>query len=122
LNHFDIVASRVLRGQQAVPGAGCAADAGDVPVPGAAAVGIHFDFHRLRRPHVGQLRLFEVRGHPDVAQRNDRHQVLAGLDILSHIDGAAANDTIDWGFDGGVLEIELRLVQRRLITLNLSAG
>ena len=41
-----------------------------------AAVGVHLDDRALARPHVGQLRLLEVRGHPDVLERDERQQRL----------------------------------------------
>ena len=60
-----------------------------------------------------QLRLLEVGGDPDVVERNDRHQLLAGRDVRAHFDRLFADDPVDRRDDGAVAEIEFGLVDQR---------
>ena len=79
-------------------------------------------FDGLAGLHLGQLGFLEVGGHPDFAQRNDGHQVLPGADVLSDLHGALADDSVDRSDDGGVAEIELRLVECGFGALRLRLG
>ncbi len=91
-------------------------------IPLAAAVGVYFDLHRLSGLHVFELSFLEIGGNPNVAQGNNRHKVLPGRDVLTYLYGPFADNSVHGGDDGGVVEIELRLVERRLIAQYLSVG
>src|SRR5208282_6310570 len=77
LYYLNVVSGSILRRQQAVLGAGCAADAGNMARPLAATVSVNFDVDRLTRVHVVELGLFKVGRDPHIAQWNNRQQVLA---------------------------------------------
>ncbi len=72
--------------------AGRRGDAVDVALELAAAERVHFDRGALAGRMFRELRLLEVRGDPDVVERDERHQRLAGLDDLADFDGLAADD------------------------------
>ena len=72
-------------GKQAQAAAGGAGDGIHVAAHGSA-VHVHFDFGALSGMYSGQLGFLEVRRDPDVLQRNDGHQALAGLDDLTGLD------------------------------------
>ena len=120
LDDFDVVAGRVLRRQQAVARAARARDVEHAAVVGAA-VGVDGDRDGLPGTHVLQLRFLEVGGHPDVAavERNDGQQLLAGRDVLSRLHGSAADESGHRRDDGGVLQVQLRLLQLRRAALGL---
>ena len=86
LHHFDVVAGRILRRQQAEFRARGGRNAVDVRVEDPAAIGVDRDGGGLARMHIRQLGLFEIGGDPDVLLRNDRHQRLARLNDLSGLD------------------------------------
>ena len=72
--------------------------------------------------HLRELGLFEIRDDPDIFLRNDRHQRLARLNDLAGLHGLLAHDAGDRRFDGGVFQIQARLIQRRLRQLNAGFG
>src|SRR4029079_13986723 len=114
LHHLHEVAGRVLRRQQAELGAGRRGDAVDVALELAAAERVHFDRGLLAGTHRLQLRLLEVGGDPDLLEIDDRPQRLSRLDDLPRLDRLAADDAGAGGLDGGVFEVQLRLLQRGL--------
>ena len=61
-------------------------------------------------PHVLLLRLLEVGDHPDIFQRNDRHQRLTGLDDLTRFDRFACDGSRDRSLDRRVIQLDLRCV------------
>src|SRR6266566_3662934 len=89
LNNFDEVARRVFGWQQREARARGGGDAVDLAREFLPADRIDLHSHALARTHVLQLRLLEVRRHPDFVERNDRHQRLAWLNDLSLFDGLA---------------------------------
>jgi hypothetical protein len=122
LHDLHVVARRVLRGQQAELRARGGRHAVDVAAVLLAAVGIHGDRRGLARAQLDELVLLEVRGDPDVLERDDRQQRLAGLHDLAQLRRAFAHDTGDRRLDGGVLEVELRLSHRGLGLRDLRLG
>src|SRR4029077_20568784 len=66
--------------------------------------------HKLARSHPFQLRLFEVRGDPDVVQWNNDEQALSRLDAVTELNRFSSNHAADWSVDLRVAEIELRAV------------
>jgi hypothetical protein len=78
------------------------------------AVSIHAALRFLSRLHLLQLCLFEVRGDPQIVEIDDGDQRLPSLHDLSGLNGALADNTRERCPHRGVLQIELRLFQRRL--------
>ena len=72
LHDFHIVASRILRRQQAEARAAGAGDAIHFAVV-FSAVGVDFNRDALADLHFAELRLFEIRGDPDVVEIDDLH-------------------------------------------------
>src|SRR6266581_6150051 len=68
LHHFHVIPGRVFRRQQAQHRARRSRDRVHVPAE-RLPVRIHFHFRFLSRPHVLQLRFFEIRRHPHVVLR-----------------------------------------------------
>ena len=56
-----------------------------LPLNSRAAERVDLDGRALAGAHVLQLRLLEVRGHPDVVELDERHQRLARLHDLAGI-------------------------------------
>ena len=91
-------------------------------LPLATAVGIDLDLRSLRWPHAGELGLLEVGRDPDLTKRNDGHQVLAAGYVRTYLHGALADNAIHWSHDGGVGEIQLRLIKRSFGALRQGIG
>src|SRR5882724_4521550 len=86
LHDLDPVAGRVLRGQQREGGARAGAEPGYLAmITEAAAIKISTQGHGLADAHRGQLGLLEVRIHPDLVERHDRHQRRTGADALTEL-------------------------------------
>ncbi len=86
LHDFDVVAGRVFRRQQAEARAGGGGDAVHVPLELAAPYASTSIVARWPGSHVAQLRLLEIGRDPDVVERDDGHQRLAGLHDLADFD------------------------------------
>jgi|SRR5271166_1007460 len=56
--------------------------------------------------HAAELCFFEVRCDPDVVDRNDREQCLAGLNAISNLDGLVSDDAANGSVNGGVAEVQ----------------
>src|ERR1700685_861323 len=121
LHHFHVVASGIFGRQQAEAGAAGAGDAIDFTLV-IASGRIYFDVDFLTDFHLTQLRLFKVGGNPDVFERNNLHQFLAGSDILPDLDGAVADHAIDGSNDFCVLQVQLRLIEIGLFALDIGFG
>src|SRR5260370_28560282 len=93
LNDFHIVAGRIFRRQQAEPIA-----AGPRHVLHVTAIGspkrIDVNGHALTAMHAGELRLLEVRDHPDVVGLGYEHQRLPWLTPRAQLNGALTDDAI----------------------------
>ena len=74
---------------------------------------VHRDMHRLPRQHAGDLRLFVIRGDEDLADRDHRHDLRAGLQIIPHRDGLVTDHAIERGANLGVAEIKRGLLRPR---------
>ena len=112
LHDFHEIAGRVLRGQQRQSRAGAHGEAGDASLERPlAAIHVHVEFHALADPQIAELSFLEIRIHPDVAQRADRHEALADLDVVARVHVATGDDAVDLGDDRAVAQIELRLVE-----------
>src|SRR4029078_5339446 len=70
---------------------------------------VDLDLDRLAIADIGELRLLEVRDHIDRIQRYDRHQLRAGLRILSDPERARANRAVHRRLDLRVGKVERRL-------------
>ena len=75
------------------------------------------DVRRLPRPQVGELRLLEVRVDIDVLERHQRHQPRARLHIFARLGRAVADDAVEGRAHDRVVEIELRLVDGKLVLI-----
>jgi hypothetical protein len=75
---------------------------------------IHFELRALADPQVAELGFLEIRIHPDVAQRADRHEALADLHIVAGIHVASRDDAVDLRDNGAIAQVELRLLRRTL--------
>ena len=100
IRSLDEIARRVLGRQQSQRRAGAHRKTGDPAreyAPAAIHVGIHVD--RLTDTQILQLCLFEIGVDPNFAKRADRHQTLAGQDIIAGIDIAARDNAVNFGDD-----------------------
>ena len=110
LHHLDEVARGILRRQQRQRRSGPHRKAGDPAlehVPAAVHVDIEID--RLADAQVAQLRLLEIGIDPDLAERADRHQALADLNVIARIDVAARDDAVDLRDDVAIAKIQFGL-------------
>ena len=112
LHHLHVVSGRILRRQQAESRTAGAADRLHSAAV-FAAVRVHAELDPLARFHALKLRLLEVGGHPDVVERNHRHELLARRNVLTDLHGLLADDPANRSDDGAVAEIESRLIERR---------
>ena len=82
------------------------------------------DFHRraLAGTHVLQLRLLKVRGDPYVVDLHEREERLARLHDLPDVDPLLRDDAGRGRLDDGVLQVELRLRERRARLLRVRVG
>ena len=79
LYYFDVVARGIFRRQKAESGTRRRGDAVHVsPVLPAASISVDFHVDPLTNPHLLELRLFEIGRHPNVIQRDQRHDLLTG--------------------------------------------
>src|SRR5262249_42570194 len=86
----------------------------------APAVSVHSDNCKLAEAHLLELRLLEVGCYPDVLEGYDREQRLTGLHDLAALHRFLADYAGLWRNDGGVLEVQSRLVQCGLSLLDPS--
>ena len=80
-------------------------------------VGIDFDLRRLTRTHIGELRLLEVRRHPDL-RRHDRRKGLADLHALL----PASTDLFVTRPATARRDLRIGLLQLRLMQFGLRLG
>ncbi len=66
LNHFHVVPGGIFWRQETEGSTATGLDAIDMTLEGSAAKCIHFDFHRLARPHQPDLVLLKIRYDPNV--------------------------------------------------------
>src|SRR5208282_133022 len=123
LHDFHVVAGSVLGRQQTETLSAGARDGIDAPLillPGS----IYRHLRRLAGMNVLQLRLLEICSDPEVplAQRNDLHHLLAGLDVLPNLDRAIADRPADWRGHSGVLQVEFRLIEGGFFLLHDGFG
>src|SRR5208282_578507 len=111
LHNFDVIAGGVFGREQAEARTAGASDGIDMPLVGLA-VRIHRDVSRQTWLHLLELRLLEVRRDPEVAfaERNNLHHLLAGLHVLTDLNGAVADDSADRRHDFRVRKVEFRLL------------
>jgi hypothetical protein len=110
LHDFHVIAGGIFRRKQAEERPGCAGDAVHVALEGFAA-GINMNFGLLSHTHVAKLRLFKVRGDPDLIERHDSEQLLAGLHVHAD-DDRFIHLAADRGDNFRVLQVQLGLLQR----------
>src|SRR5437870_13534527 len=92
LDNLHVVAGRILRRQQAEARAGGGRDAVDMSFEFPAAVRVDAERRPLAGPHVRELGFLEVRGDPDVLERDERQERLPWLYNLTHLDRLATHD------------------------------
>ena len=123
LYYLYIIACGILGRQQTIAGSARAGKIQNVTIVDAA-VGVNRDFDGLAGPHVRQLCFFEISGDPDIGavQRNNRHQLLAGRDVLAWLDRPLSNDPADWRDNRCVLHVQLGLLKIRGGSLGFRRG
>src|SRR6266851_7146797 len=93
LHHLYVVASRVLGGQEAEAIAARARQVPDIAIV-VAAEGVDVDGDLLATMHPRELRLFEIRGHPDLVRLSHEHQRLSGFDSRAPLRRSSAGDAV----------------------------
>ena len=83
LHDFNVVPGGVFRRQQTEDRARAPTHTRYPSFP-RATVCIEFDLNGLSRSHMGQLRFFEVRGDPNIVERNNLYQLLSDADVLAN--------------------------------------
>ena len=113
LDDFREIAGGVLRRQQSELRAAAGRQADDSAVQMDIGEGVHRDIDLLAAEHPLDLRLLEVRDDVDAAaERDDRHQPRAGLNILPDPHRQIADPAVDRRMNIGAAEIEPRRLQR----------
>ena len=94
--------------------AGAHGETGDSALEFATAA-VHVDLaaHPLADPQVGELGLLEVGVDPDLGERPDGHQALAGLDVVAGVDVAPGDHAVDLGDDVAIAKVQLGLRRGR---------
>ena len=69
-----------------------------------------------------ELGLLEVRGHPEVGQRDDGQEVLTDAEVGAHLHILLVDDAGGGGGDVGVAEVEQRLIDLGLGLLDVGEG
>ena len=111
LYNLDVVAGRVLWRQKTVELAGRAGHALDITIVIASrSVGVNRD--RLPAMHPAQLCFAEIRGDPDVVERNHGEQLLTGLHPLTHLDSLVTHNPGRRGDDMRVAQVESGPIER----------
>src|SRR5258706_1693944 len=121
LQYFHVVSGRVLWRKQTEKRTGRAWKTLHFPLV-VASESVDANCHRLATPHPFELRLFEVRGDPDVVQWNNDEQALSRLDAVTELNRFPSNHAADGSVDLRVAEIELRAVQNGASLLHVSSG
>src|ERR1700722_10350414 len=121
LHNFHIVPSGVFRRQQAEHRACAGTHVSYMRFP-SPAVGVHFNFDGLSRPHVGKLRFLKVRRDPDIVERHYFYKFLPDADVLSDLNCLLANNSCDWRTNDSVAEVEFWLIKLCLAFSRLSVG
>ena len=75
------------------------------------AVHVDFQIYVLTDSQIAQLCFLEIRIHPDVAQRTNRHQTLTCLHVIAGIHVAPCDHAIDLRANRAVSKIESGLVE-----------
>src|SRR5262249_15657728 len=115
LHNLHVVTGCIFGREQTETGAAGSANGLHCALVLASTDGVNFDFHRLSRFHVLQLRLFEVCGDPDIIDIHQRHQRLPWLHVLAHFGSAVTNNSVQRRTDLRVLKIQLSLLQLSLV-------
>ncbi len=87
-----------------------------------ATVHVDFKVDLLADAEIPKLCLFEIRVHPDVAKRANRHQALPDLDVVSRIHISSHHHSINFRNDGAIAEVQLGLIEIALCALQLGLG
>src|ERR1019366_10773046 len=85
-------------------------------------VSIDVNASLLADMHMAKLGLFEVCRHPQVAERSDIEQELAGLNSLAHFDGSSSHQSANRSNDAGIAKALRSVEQRRLRPLEIAVG
>src|SRR5207302_3866171 len=94
LHDLDPVPARVLLREQRAGAARAGAEAGHAAVEfDRASISIGAQGHRLPGTQVRELVFLEVRIHPDVVERHDRHEDVAGADALPQLHRAPGHES-----------------------------
>src|SRR6185503_21306718 len=99
LHDLDVVAGRIVGRQQAESRAGRRGQTLNLSIERLATVRVSTNRDALAGTDVFDLRLLEVRRDPDTLERNQRHQRLPGLNLLTDFHGLLANRAFHRGFD-----------------------
>src|SRR5438128_4182649 len=113
LHDLREIPRRVVRRQQRELRTSSGGQALHPPVEQAPGIRVDGELDRLAGLHVRGLCLLQVRHHPDVLERHDAHQRLAGLDQLAHLDGLLAHHAARRREQARVGELQRGLVARR---------
>ena len=64
-----------------------------MPLEVELGIGVHRDLHGLPRTYPGELGFLEIGGHPNLG-RNNRKDLLAGGDVIAHLDIAFGDPAV----------------------------
>src|SRR6266851_3337288 len=119
LHHLYVVASRVLGGQEAEAIATRARQIPDIAIV-VAAEGVDVDGDLLATMHPRELRLLEIRGHPDLVGLSHEHQRLSRFDSGAKLDGTSADDAVGGSINFCVTEVQQSLIEGGLCRIGIS--
>src|SRR3954447_7512284 len=111
LHNLHEIAGCILRRQNRERRAGAYREPRDSPRKFlSAAVHINVNRDRLADAKLCELRLFEVRIDPNVADRADGHNALAGYHVVTWVHAPPRDDTVDLSQHLAIAQIQFRLV------------
>src|SRR5450759_388308 len=113
LHDLGEVSRCVVRRKERELRSGRAADARDLSLADAAAVGVDLELHRLAGTNLGELGLLKVRGDPDTGVSDDAEQRLSRRDELSFFHLLSRNLAGGRRGDVRVIELQLSFLRRR---------
>src|SRR5262249_51730979 len=110
LNDFREIARRVVRGQQGELLSACRRDAVNMTLKPRTRKRVDLDRHGLTLADISQLRLLVIGDDVDAFDRDDRHEIGAGLYELPNAQGPVSHHSVHRRRDRGVTEIQFRLL------------
>src|SRR5438876_8430794 len=116
LHYFYVIAGGILWRKQTDAGCGGSAEALHLPTI-IFVVGVYVDGGALPDAHIFELVLLVIGHHPDIFLRHQRHQWLATLHCLTHLNRLAGDYPIYRRAQSAIFQIKSGLLHGGLLVL-----